>query len=66
MENDLTAEQWKAIAEKLAKHIDEMCPCIEICDTYPACPFKCDETCEPMFALKFVKKELGYETVQKD
>lgn len=66
MKGNLTAEQWQAIAEKLAEHIDEMCPCIEDCDNYPVCPFHATKTCEPMFALEYVKRELGYETVQEN
>lgn len=58
MDKELTAEQWQAIAEKLANYIDNRCVSIYDCDL---CPFKEHETCSPMFALEQVKKELGYE-----
>lgn len=58
MENELSAKQWQAIAKKLANYIDNMCVSIDNCDL---CPFKEHETCDPMFALDYVKKELGYE-----
>lgn len=56
--NELSSEQWKAIAEKLAKYIDDMCENIDDCYL---CPFKEHESCGPMFALDYVKKALGYE-----
>lgn len=56
--NELSAEQWQAIAVKLAKYIDNMCGSIDDCDL---CQFKELETCDPMFALEQAKKELGYE-----
>lgn len=56
--NELNAEQWQAIAEMLANYIDVMCGSIDDCDL---CPFKEHESCDHMFALDYVKKELGYE-----
>lgn len=60
--NDLTIEQWQAIAEKLADCIDIMCGGIVFCDD---CPFYGCKNCKPRFALEYVKKELGYETFRE-
>lgn len=62
---DSSAEQWQAIAEKLAEYIDKMCACI---DNYTGnckkCPlYSCEMSLGDIkkFAIEKAKKELGYE-----
>lgn len=62
--NELSAEQWQAVAEKLAEYLDKMCDCI---DNYTGnckkCPlYKCEISLGNIkqFAIYKAKKELGY------
>lgn len=57
--NELNAEQWQAIAEKLAEYLDIAC------DAYPTihdCAINCPIPCKRnMDWIAQAKKELGYE-----
>lgn len=57
--NDLTAEQWQAIAEKLSEYLRIACnayPTIEECRN--KCPIPCRAA---MTWITQAKRELGYE-----
>lgn len=60
--NELNAEQWQAIAEKLAEYLDKMCDAyLDNCDTCPL--YNCEMSLGSIkqFVIRKAKKELGYE-----
>lgn len=64
MENDLTAEQWQAIAEKLGEYIEGICCSRYDCDN---CGIYCNSINQDKTDwINQAEQELGYETVQKD
>ena len=67
MKNNLTSEQWQAVAEKLAEYLAAGCMeyeykenCAEIC-SLPCDPFSGFDFEEKATWIEQAKKELGYE-----
>lgn len=69
MGKELTAEQWQAIAEKLAEKLAIACSQFPYCDTGCRCPIPCpkhnvNKKYDGFTNQEFIeqaKKELGYE-----
>ena len=69
IDEKLTAEQWQAIAEKLAEKLAIACSQFSYCDTGYGCPIPCpkhkiEKRYDGYTGQEFItqaKKELGYE-----